>query len=141
MAQFVNKLRDCIRTVNLTMLLVLNLFFIVTLNLTVVTVLVVLEADHGFFIQDGSVSIGGALVILYASCILMAVSLVVAIRLVLIKPIKNIMQAMNRLAAGDFTVRLQLPTGMSPPRSGSLKQPSTKRRRSFPARSCCARIL
>ena len=31
MAQFVNKLRDCIRTVNLTMLLVLNLFFIVTL--------------------------------------------------------------------------------------------------------------
>ena len=37
----------------------------------------------------------------------MAVSLVVAIRLVLIKPIKNIIQAMNRLAAGDFTVRLQ----------------------------------
>ena len=107
MAQFVNKLRGCMRTVNLTMLLVLNLFFIVTLNLTVVTVLVVSEADHGFFIQDGSVSIGGALVILYASCILMAVSLVVAIRLVLIKPIKNIMQAMNRLAAGDFTVRLQ----------------------------------
>ena len=107
MAQFVNKLRDCIRTVNLTMLLVLNLFCIVTLNLTVVTVLVVSEADHGFFIQDGSVSIGGALVILYASCILMAVSLVVAIRLVLIKPIKNIIQAMNRLAAGDFTVRLQ----------------------------------
>ena len=32
MAQFVNKLRDCMRTVNLTMLLVLNLFFIVTLN-------------------------------------------------------------------------------------------------------------
>ena len=138
MAQFVNKLRDCMRTVNLTMLLVLNLFFIVTLNLTVVTVLVVSEADHGFFIQDGSVSIGGALVILYASCILMAVSLVVAIRLVLIKPIKNIIQAMNRLAAGDFTV---LPTGMSLPRSGSSRQPSTKRRRSFPARSCCARIL
>ena len=105
MAQFVNKLRDCIRTVNLTMLLVLNLFFIVTLNLTAVTVLVVLEADHGFFIQDGSVSIGGALVILYASCILMAVSLVVAIRLVLIKPIKNIIQAMNRLAAGAPAAR------------------------------------
>ena len=69
MAQFVNKLRDCIRTVNLTMLLVLNLFFIVTLNLTAVTVLVVLEADHGFFYPRRSVSIGGALVILYASCI------------------------------------------------------------------------
>ena len=44
------------RTVNLTMLLVLNLFFIVTLTLTVVTVLVALEADHGFFIKDGSVA-------------------------------------------------------------------------------------
>ena len=54
MAQFVNKLRGGMRTVNLTMLLVLNLFFIVTLNLTVVTVLVVLEADHGFFIQDAA---------------------------------------------------------------------------------------
>ena len=123
MAQFVNKLRDCMRTVNLTMLLVLNLFFIVTLNLTVVTVLVVSEADHGFFIQDGSVSIGGALVILYASCILMAVSLVVAIRLVLIKPIKNIIQAMNRLAAGDFTVRLQPAThGYDPGVQSSLQQ-------------------
>lgn len=54
MAQFVNKLRDCIRTVNLTMLLMLNLFCIVTLNLTVATVLVVLKADHGFFIQDAA---------------------------------------------------------------------------------------
>ena len=42
MAQWVNKLRSCTRTANLTMLLVLNLFFVVTLNLTVATVLVVL---------------------------------------------------------------------------------------------------
>ena len=70
----------------------------------------------------------------------MAVSLVVAIRLVLIKPIKNIIQAMNRLAAGDFTVRLQpVAHGYELPRSGSSKQPSTKRRRSFPARSCCVK--
>lgn len=48
MAQFVNKLRDCVRTVNLTMLLVLNLFFIVTLNLTVATVLVVLRLTTAF---------------------------------------------------------------------------------------------
>ena len=34
MAQFVNKLRDCMRTVNLTMLLVLNLFFIVLSSLS-----------------------------------------------------------------------------------------------------------
>ena len=64
MAQFVNKLRDCIRTVNLTMLLVLNLFCIVTLNLTVATVLVVLKADNGFFIQDGSISIGNIMLLI-----------------------------------------------------------------------------
>lgn len=107
MAYAAKKVRDSLRTVNLTMLLVLNLFFIVTLNLTIVTVLVVLGADNGFFIHDGSVSIGGALVILYASCILMAVSLVVSIRLVLVNPIRCMVAAMNRLAAGDFTVRMQ----------------------------------
>ena len=51
MAQFVNKLRDCMRTVNLTMLLVLNLFFIVTLNLTVATVLVVLISMICIFVR------------------------------------------------------------------------------------------
>lgn len=106
MAKFVQKLRESVRTVNLTMLLMLNLFFIVTLILAVVTVLVVLGADHGFFFKDGEVSIGGALVILYSSCILMAVSLVAAIRLVLVNPIQTIRQAMNQLAKGDFTVRL-----------------------------------
>ena len=107
MAKFVQKLRESVRTVNLTMLLMLNLFFIVTLILAVVTVLVVLGADHGFFFKDGKVSIGGALVILYSSCILMAVSLVVSIRLVLIKPIRSMVQAMNQLAGGDFSVRMQ----------------------------------
>lgn len=107
MAKFVQKLRESLRTVNLTMLLMLNLFFIVTLILTVVTVLVLLGTDHGFFFKNGEVSIGGALVILYSSCILMAVSLVVAIQLVLIKPIHNMVQAMNQLAGGNFSVRMQ----------------------------------
>ena len=107
MAKFVKALHDSVRTVNLTMLLVLNLFFNVTLILTVATILVLLGADNGFFFRDGSVSIGGALVILYSSCILMAVSLVVSIRLVLIKPIRAMVQAMNRLSAGDFSVRMQ----------------------------------
>lgn len=106
MAQFVQKLRSSLRTVNLTMLLVLNLFFNVTLILTIVTLLVVLGADNGFFLQNGKVNIGGALVVLYSSCILMAVSLVVMMRLVFVKPILAIRQAMNRLAEGDFTQRL-----------------------------------
>ena len=107
MEQLARKLKDSMRTINLTMLLMLNLFFIVTLNLSFVTILVLLGVDRGFFFKNGCVSIGGALVVIYASCILMAVSIVVSIRLVLIKPFLRIMQAMNQLAAGDFTVRLQ----------------------------------
>ncbi len=115
MAQFIKKLKDSVRTVNLTMLLMLNLFFNVTLILTVVTVLVVLGVDNGFFFRDGSVNIGGALVVLYASCILIAVSIVIAVRLALVKPILQMVQAMNQLAAGDFTVRLQpKPSGYEP---------------------------
>lgn len=106
MARFIQKLRDSLRTVSLTMLLVANLFFIVTLILTIVTVLVLLGVDNGFFFQNGDVSVGGALVVLYSSCILMAVGLVVTMRLVFVNPILKIRQAMNRLAAGDFTVRL-----------------------------------
>ena len=107
MAQFVNKLRDCIRTVNLTMLLMLNLFCIVTLNLTVATVLVVLKADHGFFYprrQHQHRRCAGYFVCqLYfdgrqpCGCDSPCVN----------KAYQNIIQAMNRLAAGDFTVRLQ----------------------------------
>lgn len=89
------------------MLLMLNLFFIVTLILSFVTILVLFGADRGFFFKNGCVSIGGSLVVLYASCILIAVSIVVLIRLVLIKPILRIMQAMNQLATGDFSIRLQ----------------------------------
>lgn len=63
-------------------MLVLNLFFVVTPNLTAATVLVVLGVDNGFFFHNGEISVKGALVILYASCILMAISLVVSIRLV-----------------------------------------------------------
>lgn len=115
MAQFIKKMQDSIRTVNLTMLLMLNLFFNVTLILTVVTVLVVLGADNGFFFRDGNINFGGALVVLYASCILMAVSIVAAVRLVLVKPILQMVQAMNQLAAGNFTVRLQpKPSGYEP---------------------------
>ncbi len=107
MNQFIEKFKSSVRTLNLTLLLMLNLFFIVTLNLTVITVIVLFGADHGFFFNNGDVSIGGALVFLYASCILIAISMVYSIRRVLISPINKIGVAMGNLSSGDFSVRLE----------------------------------
>ena len=100
-------MKDALRTTSMTLLLLGNLCFIVTLHLAVVTVLVLLGVDHGFFFKDGVVSVGGALVIIYACCISIAVSIVYAMRLVLIKPILQLVEAMKQLSSGDFTIRLK----------------------------------
>lgn len=53
-----NRLRSGMETLNLTMLLILNLFFMVFLLLAVCTVLVLAGVDEGFFItMDRSSSV------------------------------------------------------------------------------------
>ena len=60
-----NRLRSGMETLNLTMLLILNLFFMVFLLLAVCTVLVLAGVDEGFFYHDGQVELGGALAFVY----------------------------------------------------------------------------
>ena len=93
-------------TLNLTMLLILNLFFMVFLLLAVCTVLVLAGVDEGFLYHDGQVELGGALAFVYTVCILIAVSMVVMIRMVFIHPLQRNIEAMKKLANGDFTVRV-----------------------------------
>lgn len=100
------KLKHETRTLNLTVLMVLNLALIVLLMLTVATVLVLTGLDGGFLYHNGTVSIGGALVFIHAVCILIAVSMVVMIRFLFIKPIQTVVSALDKLAAGDFSVRI-----------------------------------
>jgi len=66
-----NRLRSGMETLNLTMLLILNLFFMVFLLLAVCTVLVLAGVDEGFLYHDGQVELGGALAFVYYVCILM----------------------------------------------------------------------
>ncbi|MBP3217701.1 MAG: HAMP domain-containing histidine kinase [Lachnospiraceae bacterium] len=101
------KIRNIFSTLNLTMLLVVNLFFIVFLMLALVSLLVFLGVDNGFFIQDGALTIRGGLVFIYAVCILTALSMVVMIRLVFIVPIQEVMDAMKDLASGNFSRRIK----------------------------------
>lgn len=93
---------------SLTALLILNLFFIVLLLLAAVTVIVHFGIDGGFFLEDGMVTVKGGLVLIYAVCILVAVSMVVMIRQVFIHPIKEIIKAMEDLARGEFDTRVDL---------------------------------
>ena len=101
-----NRLRSGMETLNLTMLLILNLFFMVFLLLAVCTVLVLAGVDEGFLYHDGQVKLGGALAFVYTVCILIAVSMVVMIRMVFIHPLQRNIEAMKKLANGDFTVRV-----------------------------------
>lgn len=106
MKKLIARVREGIKTLSLTMLLVLDLFFIVTLLAAVSTVLVLLGLDGGFLYADGQVPIGGALAFIYAVCILIAVSVVVMIRIIFIRPITNVMEGMKELANGNFSVRI-----------------------------------
>ena len=106
MKNTLKRLRSGMETLNLTMLLILNLFFIVFLLLAVCTVLVLTGVDGGFLYHDGQIGIGGALAFIYAVCILVAISMVVMIRFIFVRPIQRMIDAMKELANGDFSVRL-----------------------------------
>lgn len=106
MRKTLEKIRDIFTAFSLTVLLTLNLFFIVFLLLALVTLLVFFGVDGGFLVNNGHVTVGGGLVIIYSVCILVAVSMVFIIRMVFIRPIKIIMAAMDRLARGEFETRI-----------------------------------
>lgn len=108
MKKLQDKIKDIFSTFSLTVLLTLNLFFIVFLLLAVATIIVYLGVDGGFLVEDGKVTLGGALVLIYAVCILVAISIVFMIRKVFIKPMRQIMDAMDELAHGNFDVRINM---------------------------------
>ena len=101
------RLRSGVETLNLTMLLILNLFFMVFLLLAVCTVLVLTGADGGFLYHDGQIGLGGALAFVYTVCILIAISTVVMVRFIFVHPIQRMIGAMRELENGNFSVRLE----------------------------------
>ncbi len=110
------KIKDIFSTFSLTVLLTLNLFFIVFLMLVLVTILVYFGVDQGFLFENGNITVPGALVFIYAVCILVSISIVVMIRKVFIGPMRRIMGAMDELARGNFDVRIDLSSEKYRPR-------------------------
>ena len=114
MKQWIGKIQDDVKTVSLTMLLVLNLFGIVMAVSAVATALVLLEVDGGFLYGDGHIGAGGALVFIYTVCIVIAVSMAVTMRTIFIHPMQKLVRSMNELAAGNFDVRIEQEKGYRP---------------------------
>ena len=106
MKKIAERMRGCIETLSLSALLVINLSFMVLLMLGLCTVLVITGADGGFIYHDGRIGIWGALCFIYAVCSLIAVSMVVMMRMVFIHPLQRNIEAMKKLANGDFAVRV-----------------------------------
>ena len=106
MKKIAERMRGCIETLSLSALLVINLSFMVLLMLGLCTVLVITGADGGFIYHDGRIGIWGVLCFIYAVCSLIAVSMVVMMRMVFIHPLQRNIEAMKKLANGDFTVRV-----------------------------------
>lgn len=102
------RIKTALSTVSLTVLLTLNLFFIVFVLLALATAIIWFGIDGGFLMQGGQFTLSGGLVLIYAVCILTSVSIVVMIRKVFIKPINQIMNAMNELSEGNFSVRINM---------------------------------
>lgn len=107
MKQWIGKIQDDVKTVSLTMLLVLNLFGIVMAVSAVATALVLLEVDGGFLYRDGHIGAGGVLVFVYTVCIVIAISMAVTMRTIFIHPMQKLVRSMNELAAGNFDVRIE----------------------------------
>lgn len=115
-----NRLRSGMETLNLTMLLILNLFFMVFLLLAVCTVLVLAGVDEGFLYHDGQVKLGGALAFVYTVCILIAVSMVVMIRMVFIHPLQRNIEAMKNWQWGLYRACKSRGTRLRAPGDGRV---------------------
>lgn len=108
MKKLQKKIQDVFSTLSLTVLLTLNLFFIVFVFMALTTLIVYKGIDGGFLVKNGNITVSGALVMIYAVCILIAISIVFMIRKVFIGPMRKIMSAMDELAHGNFDVRIDM---------------------------------
>ena len=101
-------------TVNLTFLLTLNMFFIVALVASVAAgcawIGIKLRWIPPLFWTDPS----SWLIMTYTVCIVLAISIVVMIQYILLRPVRRMISAMKQLAAGDFSVRLHSKEAFEP---------------------------
>ncbi len=100
------RLKSWLFTVNLTFLLTLNLFLLIAGVLAAVAGLGWLGSALGLVDWTRLLQPGAVMTIIYCISIVLGISVVVMINRVILKPVREMVAAMQRLAAGDFTVRM-----------------------------------
>lgn len=108
------RLKIWLFTVNLTFLLTLNLFLVIAGVLAVVGGLGWLGSALGLVDWTRLLRPEAVMVVIYCVSIMVGISTVVMIRHVILKPVQGMVSAMQRLAAGDFDVRMECRGWMCP---------------------------
>lgn len=106
MSERLKKVSHGFVTFNLTLALTLNLFMIIAAVLALVACAVWAADALGQLHWEQLLTPGAVMAVIYSICILIGISVVVMIELVILKPMRKMVQAMKRLAAGDFAVRI-----------------------------------
>lgn len=109
-----NKIRHGFFTFNLTFLLVLNLFVIIVAVLALTAVLCWLGACMGWLDWTQMVSPTSVMIFVYSISIIIGISVVVTIQKVILQPVQGMVEAMQRLEQGDFSVRMSCKGWMRP---------------------------
>ncbi len=114
MRRKLNELKSLLFTVNLTVLLTVNLFLIIAAVLLAAALAVWAGDSLGLLEWAAFLRPEAVAVLVYIIAILIGISMVVMIRLVILKPVRSMVAAMERLAGGDFSVRMAVEGWMRP---------------------------
>ena len=107
MIKAAKKIKQALVTFNLSVLLVCNLIFITAMQIGLVLLVGTVGTwmgwmESGFYSQPYVIA-----VIAFIFFILIAISVVVVIRFMFVRPLRQMCRAMQELAQGDFSVRMR----------------------------------
>lgn len=107
MIKAAKKIKEALVTFNLSVLLVCNLIFITAMQIGLVLLVGTVGTwmgwmESGFYSQPYVIA-----VIAFIFFILITISVVVMIRFMFVRPLRQMCRAMQQLAQGDFSVRMR----------------------------------
>ena len=109
-----NKIKRGLFTFNLTVLLVFNLFLLLIAVLAVTAVIGWLAVRLEWIDLTKMLKPQAVMIVVYVASLLLAISMVVMIQKVILRPVWQMVKAMQRLEQGDFTVRVTCKGWMRP---------------------------
>lgn len=103
----IKRIKTGLFNFNLTVLLTLNLFVLIAAMLGIVALLAWGCVTLGILDVDALLQPGSLVATIYSICILLGISIVIMIQRVILHPVQDMVAGMQRLAAGDFTARME----------------------------------